>query len=153
MNPPVSGRENRPNISSTWIYSVLSPSHSKAERDVWGLQCCTWNCSFCLLPGAWARKRTWLKNARSHLTESCIPVLAVKRILKLGCESHGQSICRWRRGRRRCLEQPGPASSLLAGMEVPGPSRRAVCRKPGLGAPPRGVTAGAGGSPPRQKLL
>lgn len=47
-----------------------------------------------------------------------------------------------------------PASSLLApmraplaGMEMPGPTDRAACRKPGLGAPPRGVTAGAGVSP------
>lgn len=78
---------------------------------------CTWNCSFCLLPGVPARKRTWLKTARSHLTESCLPVLAVKRILKLRCDSHGRSICRWRPGRRWwLLEQQSPASSLPAGM-------------------------------------
>lgn len=79
------------------------------------IQPCTWNCQFRLLPGVWARKRTWLKNAGSHLTDSCIPVLPAKRILKLRCESHGQSICRWSRaGGWWLLEQQDPASSVLA---------------------------------------
>lgn len=40
MNLPVSGRENRPNISSSWTYFVLSKSHSKAGWDVGRPQCC-----------------------------------------------------------------------------------------------------------------
>lgn len=82
-------------------------------------------------------------------------MLTAKRILKLCCENHGQSICRWRPGRLLvaagaagpCFLSAGPVRAPLAGMEMPGPTDRAACRKPGLGAPPRGVTAGAGGSP------
>lgn len=167
MNFPVSGRESRPDRSCTELCSQPEPEQSGVgyvEGDssavATHIQPCTQNCSFSLLPGLWARKQTWL-NAGSHLTDSCTPVLTAGRALKLRCESHGQSICRWMPGRR--LEQQSPALSLLApgraplaGMEVSGPTGRAACRKPGLGAPPRGVTAGLGTPRPdslRQKLL
>lgn len=93
-----------------------------------------------------------------HISHSCSPVLTAKRALKLRRESPCQSICRWMLGRRLVAAgaagphslSAGPREGTLAGMEVRGPTGRAACRKPGLGAPPRGATAGAGGSPPRQ---